>query len=154
VEKLRRDEDVSTTQSAGPPTSGNVPISQGVNSQDPDTDATLAATPSMPHTTPLSNSQILTNGTILYTSQAPQLTLAQQAIQRGFSDGFMTAKMFAQQGPGMSRLGFKWQYVEDSLSAHGSNVAPGKEGYYREWFEKGLTQGETMVAQIIARMNA
>jgi len=150
VEKLRRDEDVSTTQSTGPVASGTVPTSQGVNSQGPDTSAALADTPS----TPLSNTQVLANGTILYTSQAPQLTLAQQAIQRGFSDGFMTAKMFAQQGPGMSRLGFKWQYVEDSLSAHGSNVAPGKEGYYREWFEKGLTQGEVMVAQIIARMNA
>ena len=82
------------------------------------------------------------------------LSPAHQAIQRGFSDGFMTAKLFAQQAPGMSRLGFKWKYVEDSLRAHGpSIIVPGKEGYYREWFDKGLIQGETMVAQVIARMN-
>lgn len=86
---------------------------------------------------------------------AALLTPAQQAIQRGFSDGFVTAKLFAQQGPGMSRLGFKWQYVEDSLAAHGPSVIqPGKEGYYREWFDKGLLQGEAMVAKVIAKMNA
>jgi hypothetical protein len=88
-------------------------------------------------------------------TSAAVLTPAQQAIQRGFSDGFVTAKMFAQQGPGMSRLGFKWQYVEDSLAAHGPSVIqPGKEGYYREWFDKGLLQGEAMVEKVIAKMNA
>jgi hypothetical protein len=83
------------------------------------------------------------------------LTPEQAAIQRGFSDGFMTAKMFAQQGPGMSRLGFKWQYVEDSLKVHGPTViASGNEERYKEWFDRGLIQGETMVKQIIAKMNA
>lgn len=108
----------------------------------------------LPDGTALRSHQVLKNGTLLQTNDAPQLSPAQEAIQRGFSDGFMTAKIFAQQGPGMSRLGFKWQYVEDSLAAHGSKVSPGKEGYYREWFDKGLIQGETMVAQVIARMNA
>jgi hypothetical protein len=140
--------------SSEPFASGTIPASQDVNSEDFDTSATLADPPSTPPVTPFSNTQVLKKGNVLYTNETPELTLAQQAIQRGFSDGFMTAKVFAQQGPGMSRLGFKWQYVEDSLSAHGSSVPPGKEGYYREWFEKGLVQGEAMVAQVIARMNA
>jgi glucan 1,3-beta-glucosidase len=82
------------------------------------------------------------------------LTPTEEAIQRGFSDGFMTAKLFAQQSPGMSRLGFKTQYVQDSLDVHGPNVIlPGKEEFYREWFDKGLAHGEGLVQKVVARMN-
>ena len=151
VEKVKRQEDVSPTQSTSRVAFATIPVSQSVYSQLPGIQSETAA---VPHSTPTSGiMDVSRNDSSLYTSGAPQLTLAQQAIQQGFSDGFMTAKMFAQQGPGMSRLGFKWQYVEDSLAAHSSNVAPGKEGYYREWFEKGLTQGEALVAQVIASMN-
>jgi hypothetical protein len=57
--------------------------------------------------------------------------------------------------PGMSRLGFKTQHVEDSLAARGLNVIlPGNEEFYREWFDKGLTHGEGLVQKVVARMNA
>jgi hypothetical protein len=83
-------------------------------------------------------------------SPTQALTPSEEAIQRGFS-----AKLFAQQSPGMSRLGFKTQYVQDSLDAHGTNVIlPGKEKFYREWFDKGLAHGEGLVQKVVARMNA
>lgn len=151
MEKLGQEEDISTT--SGSITGYSVPASQQTNQQ-PTVLGVSTGSTILSRNNTLSANEVLRNGTILSASDAPHLTPAQQAIQRGFSDGFMTAKMFAQQGPGMSRLGFKWQYVEDSLVAHGSNVAPGKEGYYREWFDKGLTQGEAMVAQVIGRMSA
>jgi glucan 1,3-beta-glucosidase len=66
----------------------------------------------------------------------------------------MTTKLFAQQNPGTSRLGFKTQYVEDSMAAHGPNVIlPGKEEFYREWCDKGLAHGKGLVQKVVARMN-
>lgn len=110
--------------------------------------ATLPTGMSVPSVRPHANNTTTTTPTV------QTLTPAEEAIQRGFSDGFMTARLFAQQGPGMSRLGFKAQYVEDSLAAHGPNVIRvDKEELYREWFEKGLVHGEGMVQKVIARMN-
>jgi len=49
-----------------------------------------------------------------------------------------------------SKLGFVGQYVNDSIVALGPTVvAAGMEGYYREWFLKGLTDGEQAVKDIL-----
>ncbi|CAG7853100.1 SubName: Full=Related to Glucan 1,3-beta-glucosidase {ECO:0000313/EMBL:CCA76533.1}, partial [Serendipita indica DSM 11827] len=138
--RLRQDKDA--------PDGSHIAPSETIDStiQDTSTKSTLSLSSKPP---------MVTSSRTASSSNSVPLSPAHQAIQRGFSDGFMTAKLFAQQGPGMSRLGFKWQYVEDSLRAHGSSIiVPGKEGYYREWFDKGLVQGEMMVAQVIERMNA
>ncbi|TDL27386.1 glycoside hydrolase [Rickenella mellea] len=75
---------------------------------------------------------------------SPGDSQAEQSITKGYSDGFMTAKIFAQHG--LSRLGFKGQYVADSVEALGPTViAPGTEAYYIDWFYKGLEDGETSV---------
>jgi glucan 1,3-beta-glucosidase len=69
----------------------------------------------------------------------------QRSIAKGYSDGFLTAKMFAMQGT--SKLGFVGQYVIDSVRALGPDiVAPGTEGDYEDGFVKGLEDGEMVVA--------
>lgn len=88
------------------------------------------------------------------TSAAPpsatSMTAAERSITKGYSDGFLTAKIFAQYG--MSRLGFKGQYVADSIAALGPTaVAPGTENDYTAWFYRGLSDAETLVG---AAMNA
>ena len=76
------------------------------------------------------------------------LTQAEVSITKGYSDGFMTAKIFAQSG--MSRLGFKNQYVMDSIKALGpSTVSPGTEDYYTAWFYHGLSDAESIVGAAI-----
>ncbi|KAH9952177.1 glycoside hydrolase superfamily [Amylocystis lapponica] len=68
----------------------------------------------------------------------------QQSITRGYSDGFLTAKIFAVYG--WSKLGFTGQYISDSIAKLGpSVVAAGTEGDYEEWFMKGLRDGEAIV---------
>jgi glucan 1,3-beta-glucosidase len=68
-------------------------------------------------------------------------------MTQGYSDGFLTAKIFATYG--LSKLGFTGQYIEDSLQSLGTTVIePGKEGYYKEWFRKGLAAGEALVSNI------
>jgi hypothetical protein len=55
----------------------------------------------------------------------------------------------------MSRLGFKAEYIRESLDAHGPNVIlPGKEEFYRELFDKGMAHGEGLVQKVVARVNA
>ncbi|THG97588.1 hypothetical protein EW026_g4424 [Hermanssonia centrifuga] len=68
----------------------------------------------------------------------------QQTMTRGYSDGFLTAKIFALYG--MSKLGFTGQYIVDSMAALGPDVVhPGMEGYYHDWFTTGLADGEATV---------
>jgi hypothetical protein len=67
---------------------------------------------SIPTAVSISFNRPLATGDATVPSPTQALTPAEEAIQRGFSDGFMTAKLFAQQSPGMSRLGFKTQYVK------------------------------------------
>lgn len=118
-------------QAKDAPDGSHIAPSETIDStiQDTSTKSTLSLSSKPP---------MVTSSRTASSSNSVPLSPAHQAIQRGFSDGFMTAKLFAQQGP-----------------AHGSSIiVPGKEGYYREWFDKGLVQGEMMVAQVIERMNA
>ncbi|KAI0062333.1 glycoside hydrolase [Artomyces pyxidatus] len=90
-----------------------------------------------------------------YTSQDPSIVSAlsspdssQRSGAKGYSDGYLTAKIFALHK--YSRLGFVGQYIADSISAHGPDViAPGTEDTYRDQFLKGLSDGEEMVRGII-----
>lgn len=74
------------------------------------------------------------------------MTTNQRSIAKGYSDGFLTAKVFAMHNG--SKLGFVGQYIEDSIWALGPTVvAPGTEGTYRQWFVSGLNDGEAIVLQ-------
>jgi hypothetical protein len=69
----------------------------------------------------------------------------------GYQDGYAAAFTFASsQG---SRLGFKNQYMEDTLAALASSksIKPGDKGAYRKDFMNGLAEGEREVEQAIAR---
>ncbi|TFK91226.1 glycoside hydrolase family 5 protein [Polyporus arcularius HHB13444] len=72
----------------------------------------------------------------------------QRAISKGYSDGFLTAKIFALYG--MSKLGFTGQYINDSLAKLGRKVIePGTEHYYEQWFMEGLNDGEALVGSTV-----
>lgn len=76
------------------------------------------------------------------------LTPNQTAIAKGYSDGFMTAKLFAMQD--MSKLGFMKQYVMDSAST----LAPlllGEEtqASYADWFLQGLQEGQQVISTAV-----
>jgi len=75
-------------------------------------------------------------------------------MQRGYSDGFLTTKMFAQHGPAMSRLEFKAQYMKDTVTLlKGMEaIGDGDESKYQEWFWKGLNDGEGLVEKVIAAL--
>ncbi len=74
----------------------------------------------------------------------PDLTEAARTIPQGYSDGYMTAKIFTQYG--MSKLGFDGQYIADSIKVLGPGVvAPGTETFYSNWFRRGLSDGEALV---------
>lgn len=75
-------------------------------------------------------------------------TLAQQSSLRGYSDGFLTAKIFAQNG--WSKLGFTGQYIEDSLRAVEPSITPGTQDNYRSAFRMGLADGEDGVEAVLA----
>jgi len=76
------------------------------------------------------------------------MTAAQRAITKGYSDGFLTAKIFAMYH--MSKLGFIGQYIEDSLTALGPTViAEGTGEIYRVWFLRGMQDGQTTVASVV-----
>ncbi|KIJ59197.1 glycoside hydrolase family 5 protein [Hydnomerulius pinastri MD-312] len=82
-------------------------------------------------------------------SSSRNLTSTQeQSFIKGYSDGFLTAKIFAQQG--WSKLGFKGQYIEDSLRVLGTLIALGSEDYYRNGFKVGLGDGETFIMDVLA----
>ena len=79
------------------------------------------------------------------TSSEMPLTPTETAITRGYSDGFLTAKIFAQYN--LSKLGFVGQYIQDSVAALGpSIIEPGQETYYMEWFFKGLSDAQNLIS--------
>lgn len=68
-------------------------------------------------------------------------TAKEQSSTQGYSDGFSTARFFYQCDG--SRLGFRGQYIEDSIAALGPDViTPGTESDYSEGFNHGLSDGE------------
>jgi hypothetical protein len=81
--------------------------------------------------------------TVLYDGM--EVTALQRSISKGYSDGFLTAKIFAMYQT--SKLGFIGQYVEDSIRALGPEmVQAGTEDAYRQWFTNGLEDGQQIVA--------
>lgn len=63
---------------------------------------------------------------------------------KGYSDGFVTAKLFAANG--LSKLGFIDQYINDSMAALGvAVVSKENEGFYRGGFIDGLRDAERLV---------
>ncbi|KAI5124592.1 hypothetical protein M0805_003109 [Coniferiporia weirii] len=73
------------------------------------------------------------------------MTPAERSITKGYSDGFLTAKIFAQYD--MSKLGFTGQYISDSINTLGSGViASGTEDYYSEWFLQGLEDAQGSIS--------
>ncbi|PCH38120.1 glycoside hydrolase family 5 protein [Wolfiporia cocos MD-104 SS10] len=82
--------------------------------------------------------------------QATGMSPEQRSIAKGYSDGFFTAKIFALYG--MSKLGFIGQYISDSIAKLGPTVVkPGTEGMYRQWFMRGLQDGENIVASHVGQ---
>jgi glucan 1,3-beta-glucosidase len=80
---------------------------------------------------------------VLY--EGMDMTPTQRCIAKGYSDGFLTAKIFASYNT--SKLGFIGQYIEDSIRTLGPTVvASGTEGSYRQWFMSGLDDGEAIIA--------
>ncbi|KAH8117362.1 glycoside hydrolase superfamily [Phellopilus nigrolimitatus] len=76
------------------------------------------------------------------------LTPTERSITKGYSDGYLTAKIFAQYG--MSKLGFTGQYIDDSIAALGETiVAPGTEEYYDAWFSRGLSDAGTLISAAV-----
>lgn len=79
------------------------------------------------------------------TQSQPVLSPVQRSATRGYSDGFLTARIFSLYS--LSKLGFQGQYIADSIAALGPRVvAPGTEAQYQEGFLKGLADGEAVVA--------
>jgi len=80
-------------------------------------------------------------------TQRSALSVSQEAVVKGYSDGFNTAKIFASNG--LSKLGFEGQYIEDSLRSLGNIIDVGEQDVYREWLRKGLADGEALVKRIV-----
>ena len=75
----------------------------------------------------------------------------QRATSKGYSDGFYTAKIFAQYG--MSKLGFTGQYISDGLAKLGPEVVKAEyAGTYQDWFMKGLQDGENIVVSHVTNI--
>jgi glucan 1,3-beta-glucosidase len=69
----------------------------------------------------------------------------QSSSLRGYTDGFLTAKIFSLYS--LSKLGFVGQYVADSLAKLGPDaIASGTAGSYKSGFLKGLADGEVVVS--------
>lgn len=78
------------------------------------------------------------------TQSLTDLTATEQSITKGYSDGFLTAKIFAQYG--FSELGFSIQYIQDSIKALGPEIiASGTEANYASWFHRGKADAESMI---------
>ena len=72
------------------------------------------------------------------------LNAAERSMAKGYADGYLTAKLFAQYG--MSKLGFKGQYIADSIAKLGSDtVAPDTQTIYSTNFMDGLQDGERSI---------
>lgn len=83
-------------------------------------------------------------------SRFDSVSANQAAIARGYQDGFTTSKVFAQYG--MSRLGFKGQYIADTLAqlVASQEIQEEDETVYATWFKRGLSDGEAQVAAAIS----
>ncbi|KAJ6596777.1 glycoside hydrolase superfamily [Mycena vulgaris] len=69
------------------------------------------------------------------------MTAEQQSSTKGYSDGFLTARLFCEYDG--SQLGFSGQYIDDTIKALGPAVIqPGTEPYYSAGFTHGLSDGE------------
>lgn len=79
--------------------------------------------------------------------QASVLSASQEVVIKGYSDGFLTAKIFAANG--LSKLGFRGQYIEDSLRSLGNTIDAANQDVYREWFRKGLADGELQIRSMV-----
>lgn len=87
------------------------------------------------------------------TDEATGMSPSQQAIAKGYSDGFLTAKIFALYQ--MSKLGFTGQYINDSIARLGPDVIQsGTEGDYEKWFMQGLQDGEAIVSSHISQQTS
>lgn len=76
----------------------------------------------------------------------------QRATSKGYSDGFFTAKIFAQYS--MSKLGFTGQYISDSLCKLGAGMIKTEyAGTYQDWFMKGLQDGENIIISHVGQVN-
>jgi glucan 1,3-beta-glucosidase len=85
--------------------------------------------------------------TILYDGM--EMTSTQRSVSKGYSDGFLTAKIFATYKT--SKLGFIGQYIEDSIKALGpAIIEPGTEEAYRHWFRSGLGDGQLIVVSAVS----
>jgi hypothetical protein len=68
---------------------------------------------------------------------------------RGYSDGLLTAKIFAAHA--LSKLGFIDQYISDSIANLGSSLIPAEtEGAYRDAFVTGLRDGEAVIRNALS----
>ena len=77
----------------------------------------------------------------------------QRATSKGYSDGFFTAKIFAQYG--MSKLGFTGQYISDGLAKLGPEVVKAEyAGTYQDWFMKGLQDGENIIVSHVTNITS
>ncbi|KAJ7285959.1 glycoside hydrolase superfamily [Mycena rebaudengoi] len=77
------------------------------------------------------------------------MTAEQQSTTKGYSDGFLTALLFADCN--MSKLGFVAQYTTDNIKALGPAVIkPGTEKLYHYWFKKGLADSEAGIRASLA----
>ncbi|KAI0724054.1 glycoside hydrolase superfamily [Cerioporus squamosus] len=95
-----------------------------------------------------STSDETTTSTTAAASSTPEFGLFPRAISKGYSDGFLTAKIFALYG--MSKLGFTGQYISDSLARlRGHIIEPGTEHFYEQWFMEGLNDGEALVSSYV-----
>jgi glucan 1,3-beta-glucosidase len=78
-------------------------------------------------------------------SISSDISTTQEAVSKGYLDGFETAKIFASHG--MSRLGFSGQYIADSADA--LFLSDGLEDPYQGGFTDGWREGEGKVASFI-----
>ena len=101
-------------------------------------------TPSAPETPPAFETSATYPQYSSSADDTPSDSAEQAASQRGYTDGFLTARIFALYS--LSNLGFVGQYIQDSTTALGPTiVAPGTEDAYQSGFLCGLADGEAVV---------
>ncbi|KAG5639515.1 hypothetical protein H0H81_000660 [Sphagnurus paluster] len=78
------------------------------------------------------------------------LTPAQKSTVKGYTDGFLAAKLFASFR--LSKLGFVGQYVADCIAQEGPDmIVPGTEQNYRDGFGQGLVAGQKVVMAAVGQ---
>lgn len=88
--------------------------------------------------------------------RAKQLTVVKKAGNTGYSDGYMSAKIFASQRDSkkpvfLSRMGFTGQYIADSFEAHVAAGTLQKDDWdaYQSHFGQGLSAAEDKITSIV-----